>query len=95
LGRGEGPVAQPLRGLYGAFELAVGDLVDLADGGPRQDVVELVEEHRLPGGFELFGRVLAAVEGGEREQGLGLEQAVLSFAVELLYPRLGGEGAAV
>src|SRR4028119_1249223 len=73
----------------------MGNLVDLADGGSRKDVVELVEEERLPGFLQFCGGVLGPVEGGEREQGLGLEQAVLGLAVELLDLRLGGEGAAV
>ena len=65
--------------------LAMGVLVDLGDRGAGQDVVELVEEERLPGGLELVARIGEAVrasrEGGE---GLGFEQAVLAGAVERL-----------
>ena len=91
----QGAVAQLSRCPDDVRELLVGYLVDLADRGPWQDVVELVEQECFPGGFELFARVVAAVERGQRGEGFRLEQTVLGLAVELLDPGLGGQGAPV
>ncbi len=76
-------------------QLRVGVLVDLGDGGAGEDVVELVEQQDLPESFEFPRRVLGAVEGCGGGEGLGLEQAVLGFAVELLDLALAGERAPV
>src|SRR5918994_3051527 len=77
----QGSVAQPLRCTDDACEFFVGYLVDLSYGGPGQYVVELVEEECLPGCFELFAGVIAAVERGQRGEGFRLEKPVLGLAV--------------
>ena len=88
-------VAQFLGYRDGFFEFAVGVPVDLRDRASRQDVVELVEEHRLPEPLQLLPGVLGTAPGGERGEGFGFLQPVLGLAVELLDPGLGGEGAPV
>ena len=89
------PVAQFLGLGNRLFELAMGVLVDLGDRAPRQDIVELVEEHRLPESLQLLPRVLGTAPGGERGESFGFLQPVLGLAVELLDPGLGSEGAPV
>ena len=54
--RGQRAVADPSRRLDDFVEHAVGVLIDLVDRGAGQDVVELVEQQRLPGCFELVAR---------------------------------------
>src|SRR5829696_3690209 len=91
----QGSVTQLSRRPDNVRELLVGYVVDLPYRGPWQYVVELVEEERLPGGFELFALVIATVERGQRGEGFRLEQTVLGLPVELLDPCLGGEGTPV
>src|SRR5215211_857939 len=88
-------VAQLLGASYCLFELAVGVLVDLGDRGPRQDVVELVEQQQLPQPLEFLCLIVGTSHRRERRERLGLHEPVLGLAVELLYLGLGGEGAAV
>src|SRR5215217_5651452 len=73
----------------------MGVFVDLRDRATRQDIVELVEEHRLPEPLQLLSRVRGTAPGGERREGFGFLQPVLGLAVELLDLRLGCEGAPV
>ena len=70
-------------------------VVDLADGGTRQYVVELIEEQHLPQPVETFARVLRIAERGHRRERVGLQQPVLGLAVELLDLTLGRERAPV
>ena len=66
------------------------------DRGAGQDVVELLEQHRLPGSPQLGVRVRGP---GPHRRGccpqLGLPQQVLTAPVALLGPGLGGVGAPV
>ena len=67
------------------------------DRRARQDVVELVQQHRLPQPVELLVRIGVArdVQRGRRRPQLGLAQRVFAAPVALLGAGLGGVGGAV
>ncbi|CAM5276340.1 hypothetical protein SPURM210S_06205 [Streptomyces purpurascens] len=66
------------------------------DGRPGQDVVELVQQHRLPDAVQLLvGVRVPGAYGRRRRPQLGLAQQVLAAAVALLGPGLAGVGGAV
>jgi len=85
-----------LAGRDGLGQVALCLIIDAADGGAGQDVVELVEQHQLPGVVQLGQGHGVALEriGGHAPQ-FRVAQRQLCAAVEPLRLRLRGEGAAV
>ena len=77
-----------------AAELALGLLVDLADAGAGQDVVELVAEQDPPLRLER-GRQRRAEQRRHAAEGLGGDQRPLGPAVQELGAALRGQRAAV
>ena len=77
-----------------AAELRLRLLVDLADAGAGQDVVELVAQQHPPLRLER-GRQRLAEERRHAAEGLGGDQRPLGAAVQELGAALGGQGAAV
>ena len=92
---GERRVANLGRDAHDALQLGDGVAVDLGDGGAGDDVVELVEQDRLPGRLQLVMRIGEAGEDGDGREGLRLQEPVLGGAVELLHVGLRGQGAPV
>jgi len=76
---------------FGVFGL--GHFVHLADRGARDDVVELVGQHRLPEPVELRGGVIRRRQTGAEE--FGQRQHLFALAVVAFGAALGGERAAV
>ena len=70
-------------------------LVDLADGGARNDVVELVQKDKLPGSLQFRCRVLRRIAGGKAGKQFGITQEKFADAVALFVRGLRGVGAAV
>ncbi|OEI67426.1 hypothetical protein Cus16_2856 [Curtobacterium sp. ER1/6] len=94
--RGRRRPDQSLEDLGDPGVLGLGVLVDPGDRRPRQDVVELLQEHGVPHGLELVVRVLGAEPHGRgRRPELGLAEQVLGSAVALLRADLRGVRAAV
>ena len=69
--------------------------VDLGDGGTGDDVVELIEQDRLPGGLDLVVWVGEPGELGDGREGFRFEEPVLAGAVERLRASLGGQRSPV
>ncbi len=78
-----------------AVVIALRFLIDDADAGAGGEVVELVEEHLLPGVGEFGGGIVAALQPGERRIFLRVEQPLFALAHVALVVGLGGEDAAV
>ena len=55
--------------------------------------MKLIQEQRLPGGFELICWVVMTIERRDRAPDFGLEQTVLCFPVEFFYLCLRGQRA--
>src|SRR6185437_2784526 len=87
---GHGRLADVACALGQLPEIALRLFVDPIDAGAGQDIVELVEQQRLPQGFEVAGGVSPA--GGNRPY-LGLTQRVLRNPVPPLGARLAGVSA--
>ena len=73
----------------------IGVLVDLGDGGAGDDVMELIEQERLPGGFDLIVRIGEPGELRDGREGFRFEEPVLAGAVEGFRAGLGRQRAAV
>ncbi len=82
-------------GAHDPLQLRNGVLVDLGDGGAGDDVVELIEQERLPGGLDLIVRIGEPGELGDGREGFGFEEPVLAGTVEGLRAGLGSQRAAV
>ncbi len=88
-------IAHGRRGAHDPLQLRHGVLIDLGDRGAGEDVVELVEQERLPGGFDLIVRVGEPGELRDGREGFGFEEPVLAGAVERFRAGLGRQRAAV
>ena len=75
--------------------LSLALLVDGADGGAGDDVVELVEQDQFPAFVERLLRVVGSPQVGQRSEELSVVVQKLALAVGPLVSRLGGVGAPV
>ena len=78
-----------------AGELVLGFLVDLADAGAGQDVVELVAQEHAPVRLQRRRAPASPRRVAIEASGLGGDERALGAAVEVLGAALGGERAAV